>query len=72
MDRDELICALAALLAQLAVPVSMKAPLGGAAETWTGVHRDLIGFGWASAEDYETRLRERLDGVIPVPRSGAS
>ena len=60
MDRDEMIQAMAALIAGLAVPVSMKMPLGTADQAWTTLHRGLVGFGWAVAADYEREIRKVL------------
>lgn len=58
--RDRLIANLARLLAGLAVPVSMQMPLGAATAAWSELHGQLIRFGWASADDYETALRDVL------------
>lgn len=68
-ERDELVRDLAQLMAGLAVPVSMEMPLGRAGPAWSAVHARLIVAGWASAEDYEARLREAL-GILPAARDG--
>lgn len=66
--RDELIANLAALIAGLAVPISMprgpvgEAILGQVTTPWSDIHSQLIGFGWAMKQDYEERLREVLYG----------
>ena len=60
MDRDEMIQAMAALIAGLAVPVSMEMPLGAAGPAWTTLHRGLAGFGWVTAADYEREIRKVL------------
>lgn len=61
MTREQLIKAVARLLAGLQVPVSMQMPLGAATEPWTELHRGLRGFGWATADDYEQEIRRVLD-----------
>lgn len=61
MTRDEFIKEVAQLLAGLQVPVSMEMPLGAAIAPWTQLHRGLHGFGWASADDYETHIRKVLE-----------
>jgi hypothetical protein len=71
MPRDELAANLGQLLAGLAVPVSMEMPLGRAGPAWTALHRGLIGFGWARAEDYEDAIRESL-GLPPLTRPAAA
>jgi hypothetical protein len=60
VTRDELITALAELLAGLQVPVSMEMPLGKATAAWTMLHAHLAGFGWKRAADYEEALRREL------------
>lgn len=60
MNREEFIAAVSRLLAGLQVPVSMEMPLGGMGGTWAELHRGLIGFGWATAENYEEKIREVL------------
>jgi hypothetical protein len=60
MSKDEMITAMSQLLAGLAVPVSMEMPLGKATVAWTELHRGLVGFGWASPEDYAAKIREVL------------
>ena len=59
-DRDETIKDLANLIAGLAVPVSLEMPLGVAGPAWTDLHRRLVGFGWATSEQYEEALRKVL------------
>jgi hypothetical protein len=60
MSKDELIKGMSRLMAGLAVPVSLEMKLGVAGVTWTELHRGLVGFGWAKAEDYEAKIREVL------------
>jgi hypothetical protein len=60
MTRDDLISAMAELMAGLAVPVSLGLPLGRAGVAWTELHGGLIGFGWSQPEDYEAKIREVL------------
>lgn len=62
MDKDQMIAAIARLLAGLAVPVSMEVPLGAAGPAWTELHQALIGFGWATPGEYESAIRGVLDG----------
>lgn len=66
MDRNTLVRNLAMLLEALAVPVSLEMRLGAATGAWTAVHRELAGFGWATADDYERALREKL-GMEALP-----
>jgi hypothetical protein len=69
MDRDQLVRAVAELIAGLAVPVSMEMPLGRAGVAWTALHSDLAVFGWATAEEYETAIRGKLGlpALAPAP-----
>lgn len=59
-ERDKLIRDLAELIQSLGVPVSIGLLKGKSASAWTEVHRELIGFGWSTAEQYETALRDKL------------
>lgn len=70
MTRDEFIRAVAQLLAGLQVPVSMEVPLGAATPAWTELHRGLHGFGWATADDYETHISEVLESGAGSGRKG--
>ncbi|HEY1700832.1 MAG TPA: hypothetical protein VGG75_14065 [Trebonia sp.] len=60
MTKEEMIAAMAELIAGLQVPMSMSMPLGAAKDPWTRLHRGLHGFGWATAEDYEHAIRAVL------------
>lgn len=62
MDRETMIKEMGKLMAGLAVPVSLGAPLGAAREAWGTLHSGLRGFGWASAEQYEDEIRRVLSG----------
>lgn len=62
MTPDELIKQMAEILSGLQVPLSMGMPLGAAIEPYQAVLNDA-GFGWKSAEDFESYLRQRLVGV---------
>jgi hypothetical protein len=61
-DREALIRDIAALMRGLAVPISLELPLGSALSPWIDIHSRLIGFGWATTEQYEEALRKVLDG----------
>lgn len=62
MNRDELIEALAALLAGLQVPLSLNGPLmlGAGCEPYRKILHDA-GFGWKDDEVFETYIRETLE-----------
>jgi hypothetical protein len=59
-ERAEIIADLAQLIAALAVPVSLEMPLGAAGPAWTKLHKQLVGFGWATPGEYEEALRKAL------------
>lgn len=61
MTKDEIITAIAEVLAGLQVPVSLNMPIGAAREPWGKLHEETKSFGWALISDYETMLRSRLD-----------
>jgi hypothetical protein len=61
MSKGDFIRAVSQLLAGLQVPVSMEMPLGTATVAWTELHRQLYGFGWAAADDYEDAIIEVLE-----------
>jgi hypothetical protein len=58
---DQLIANLSELIAALAAPVSLGMPMGKARPAWTELHSQLVGFGWATAEEYEAAIRKVLD-----------
>jgi hypothetical protein len=58
---DQLIANLSELIAALAVPVSLGMLTGIARPAWTELHSQLVGFGWATAEEYEAAIRKVLD-----------
>lgn len=69
MDRDEILRTIAELIVDLQVPMSldgeahargMPTLLHRAQEPWTKLHRELRGFGYATAEEVERALREKL------------
>lgn len=60
MTKDEIITAIAEVLAGLQVPVSMGMPLGAAEQPWRNLHNELPS-GWHEVAEYETMLRTRLD-----------
>ena len=64
MTRDECIAEMSRLLAGLALPVSIGVPTGAVKAPWGALHDGLIGFGWATAEQYEARLRDVLGGTM--------
>lgn len=58
--KEQLINNMAQLIAGLAVPVSMQMPLGKATAAWSELHSQLVGFGWATADDYAEAIRKVL------------
>jgi len=62
MTKDELIHQIAKLIAGLAVPRSLSGSvmLGAAKEPWDVLHRELVGFGWHGAEEYEEAIHKLL------------
>ena len=58
--RDDLISALADLIAGLHVPVSLGMPLGTATKAYSKARDQLNDFGWSSADDIEAKLRKVL------------
>jgi hypothetical protein len=67
MEREEFIEATAALIAGMAVPVSLEMKLGAATPAWVQLHHALIGFGWASREEYARAIRKLLADTDPKP-----
>lgn len=59
MTRDEMITAVAEVLAGLQVPVSMGMPLGQAEQPWRNLHGELPS-GWHKTAEYEAMLRDKL------------
>jgi hypothetical protein len=59
VTRDEVIRAMAEVVAGLQVPVSIAMPLGIAREPWGRLH-NLIGGGWYDADKAEVALRVAL------------
>lgn len=60
MDRDTLIETLAQVLAGLQAPLSLGGGLLGTADAPLRQVLMDSGFGWRTAEEFETYLRERL------------
>ena len=57
MQKHEFARALGELMASLAVPVSLGMPgIEKAREPWGKLHMELAGFGWKSAEEYESAV----------------
>jgi len=71
MTREQFIRHAAHLIAGLAVPVSLEMPLGAAGPAWTELHRGLVGFGWATAGEYEEAIREILGVAAQTAQEGA-
>jgi hypothetical protein len=69
MDRNEIIRALAELITDLQVPISLDGEMaarGGpsllhkAQAPWTRLHRELVGFGYTNADELEAKLHAAL------------
>ena len=69
MDRDAIIRTVAELIVDLQVPISLDGEMaarGGpsllhmAQVPWTRLHRELVGLGYANADELEVKLRAAL------------
>ena len=59
MKKQEVVRLMAEVLAGLQMPISLGMQLGTAREPW-GKLKDLAGFGWHDADEFETVLNEAL------------
>lgn len=58
--NEELISALARLIAGLHVPISLGLPLGTATEAYSEVRSLINDFGWSYPDEIANRLRNHL------------